>query len=63
MGRPRDHELYDIRRIMAILAAMPPPQRRRVLQYVNDRVDLLPPFLPSKSPEGEPSGTDLLETT
>ena len=49
MGRPRDHELYDIRRIMAILQAMPLPQRRRVLVYINERIDLMPEFLPPKT--------------
>jgi hypothetical protein len=37
-----DQELRVIRRIMAILLAMPPAQRLRVLQYVKDRVELLP---------------------
>ncbi|HTI78938.1 MAG TPA: hypothetical protein VL614_00655 [Acetobacteraceae bacterium] len=63
MGRARDHELYDIRRIMAILQAMPVPQRRRVLQYVNDRVDMLPPFMPPKPPGGAQEETDLLRET
>lgn len=61
MGRPRDHELYDIRRIMAILQAMPLPQRRRVLVYINERIDLMPEFLPPKTERLE---EDLpLETT
>lgn len=61
MARPRDNEIYDIQRIMAILGAMPLSQRRRVLQYINDRVDMMPSFLPSK-PAGE-TEADLLETT
>jgi hypothetical protein len=58
MPRPRDTELYDIQRIMAILAAMPPSQRRRVLQYVTDRAELLPSFLPTRP--AAPEEADLL---
>lgn len=62
MARPRDNEIYDIQRIMAILGAMPVSQRRRVMQYINDRIDLLPSFLPVKQGDGE-TEADLLETT
>ena len=34
-----DTELQSIRRITQILLTMPVPQRRRVLQYVTDRVE------------------------
>lgn len=61
MGAPRDHELYDIRRIMAILTAMPAAQRRRVWAYVNDRIELLPPHVPPRV-AADPED-DLLETT
>ena len=61
MARARDTEIYDIQRIMAILQPMPPSQRRRVLQYINDRVDLLPSFPPQKPTDG--AEADLLETT
>jgi hypothetical protein len=43
-----DSELVAIRRIMAILLAMPSPQRLRVLHYVKDRVELLPAVEPSR---------------
>jgi hypothetical protein len=38
----RDHELYALRRIMAILTPMPPTQRQRLMRYIVDRVELLP---------------------
>jgi hypothetical protein len=38
----RDHELYSLRRIMAILTPMPPTQRQRLLRYIMDRIELLP---------------------
>jgi hypothetical protein len=54
MGKARDNELHDIRRIMAILQAMPMPQRLRVLRYVQERVELLaPPILPQRRPPAE----------
>jgi hypothetical protein len=59
----RDTELHDIQRIMAILASMPPTQRRRVLQYVNDRIELLPSFPAIKRVEVIEAEADLLETT
>jgi len=62
MARPRDTEIYDIQRIMAILQPMPPSQRRRVLQYINDRVDLLPSFLPQR-PTDIAEADLLVETT
>jgi hypothetical protein len=58
----RDTELHDIQRVMAILAAMPPTQRKRVLQYINDRVELLPSFPAIKRAEAA-AEADLLETT
>jgi hypothetical protein len=48
-----DQELRVIRRIMAILLAMPPAQRLRVLQYVKDRVELLPPLRQADKPEAD----------
>ena len=63
MGAPRDHELYDIRRIMAILTAMPAAQRRRVWAYVNDRIELLPPHDPAKGGRrsgGRSAGDDVM---
>jgi hypothetical protein len=43
-----DSELVAIRRIMAILLAMPSPQRLRVLHYVADRIELLPAVDPDR---------------
>jgi hypothetical protein len=59
MGRNRDHELHSIARIMAILRPMPDSQRRRVLAYVGDRIEMLPPNIPRRPPVGD-QAPDLL---
>jgi hypothetical protein len=47
MTKARDTELHDINRIMAILRAMSPGSRQRVLDYVTARVSTVP------APRGE----------
>jgi hypothetical protein len=59
MGGSRDHELRDIARIMAILRPMPDSQRKRVLAYVGDRIDLVPPAIPRRPDSGDKVGPDL----
>jgi hypothetical protein len=61
MARKPDSELQVIRRIMAILQQMPEPQRRRVLLYIGERLDLMPPVLQPRNSEERPGETDLLQ--
>lgn len=49
----RDNELHDMQRIIAILAALPPSARRRVLQYVSDRIEMMTPFPALRKPAVE----------
>jgi hypothetical protein len=58
----RDTELHEIQKIMSILGNMPATQRRRVLQYINDRIELMPALPPPQAVETLEEG-DLLETT
>ncbi len=51
MKQQADKELTSIRRILDILNGLPPSHRKRVMAFVNDRLDNPPVEVPTNKPD------------